>query len=79
MNKFEDIKKRGGVMVIIGSKKEVMAKIDELAREETASARREAKYRAKVEKATTIREIWDAMSDDEKEFVLAKSGYELLT
>lgn len=74
MNKFEDIKKRGGVMVIIGSKKEVMAKINELAREEAKD-----NHRAKVEKATTIRGIWDAMNDDEKEFVLAKAGYELST
>ena len=74
MNKFEDIKKRGGIMVIIGSKKEVMAKINELAREEAKD-----NHKAKIEKATTIRRIWDAMNDKEKEFVLAKSGYELST
>ncbi len=71
MNKFEDIKKRGGIMVIIGSKKEVMAKIDELAREEAKD-----KHRVKVERATTVRRIWDALDDKAKEHILAMAGYE---
>ena len=62
-NKIKDTKK---IMVVIGSRDEVMAKLNELAKEE-----KKAKTFEMVER------IWEAFDIEEKKYVLRKAGYEL--
>ncbi len=73
MNKIEDIKRRGKMLIIIGSKKEVLAELDKLAKEEKKENEREA------ELLETVDGCWSAFNLKEKVHVLEKAGYELET
>jgi len=61
--KIEDTKK---VMFMVGSRDEILAKLNELAKEEK-----------NAETLETVEGIWEAMEIEEKLFVLHKAGYAL--
>ncbi len=73
MKKFEDIKRKKSIILIIEiDTNNIIAEINKNLSEELEKK----EFNAKLERATTIRGIWDALKDEEKAYILKKSGYE---